>query len=113
MPSARASTAGTVKRGVRRKARRAKRRSWSVVLTMLGYRWTRVRERMFDLSAALEAWRARTNAPVVVAAVRVNGRLAWTGGPADAPVPRLPTYSILKTFTAIAVLRLQEAGRVD
>src|SRR4051812_40984072 len=75
---------------------------------------TRMGVRLFDLSGPLATWRARTGAAPVVAAVRVDGALAWTSGEGpDGAAPRVPTYSILKTFTASAMLRLQEAGRVD
>ena len=77
---------------------------------------TTERTAAFRLTRALEGWRAAGPAAPVAAAVRFDGRLVWT---ADVPCPeaggrpsRMPTYSTLKTFTSVALLRLQERGVV-
>jgi D-alanyl-D-alanine carboxypeptidase len=78
---------------------------------------TTERDAAFRLTRALDAWRAARAAPPVAAAVRLDGRLIWTS---DVPAPspgghpsRMPTYSLLKTFTAVALLRLQDRGVVQ
>jgi D-alanyl-D-alanine carboxypeptidase len=74
---------------------------------------TTVGDWLFAVEQALGRWRAARASPPVAAAVRVDGALAWTHEvEAGARPSRLPTYSILKTFTAVALLRWQERGRV-
>jgi D-alanyl-D-alanine carboxypeptidase len=70
----------------------------------------------------LDDWREQAAVPVAAAAVRVNGDLVWHGvshaanvDGADlmSPRSRFPVYSITKTFTAVCVLRLAQAGLLD
>jgi CubicO group peptidase (beta-lactamase class C family) len=71
-----------------------------------------------------ERWQARLGAmqsearlPSIVAGVLRRGELVWTGAAGEAPVePDDRQYrigSITKTFVAVAVLRLRDAGLVD
>ncbi len=67
------------------------------------------------LQAALDDWRARSEAPGVSAAVRIDNDLYWSGSSSDEPfppAPRFPIYSVTKVLTAVATLRLHEAGQL-
>jgi D-alanyl-D-alanine carboxypeptidase len=69
----------------------------------------------------LDSWCASARRPteVATAAIRLDGRLLWTGvARADRPVKapaaqRFPIYSITKTLTAICVLSLDATGIVN
>jgi D-alanyl-D-alanine carboxypeptidase len=68
------------------------------------------------LQDCLADWRARSGAPGVSAAVRLDGRLVWASSADDgvlAGAARVPIYSITKTLTAICVLRLHEIGSLN
>ncbi len=72
---------------------------------------------MSALQSCLSQWRARSGAPGVSAAVRLNGRPHWTSSDSGDGVlaggARFPIYSITKTLTAICVLHLWETGPLE
>ncbi len=70
----------------------------------------------------LDDWRERAAVPIAVAAVRLNGATIWIGGSRAGDADdrtleprefRFPIYSITKSFTAVCVLRLAQAGLLD
>jgi D-alanyl-D-alanine carboxypeptidase len=74
---------------------------------------------MDQFQRQLDQWRAHTKVPAVVGSVRVDGALVWHGvSLADGPgsdvaisaASQFPIYSITKTFTAVCLLRLDQAG---
>lgn len=75
-----------------------------------------------SLAAALRDSRERAGLPSVSAAIAFDGRLQWAGatgladverGLAATPRSRYRTGSVAKPITAIAMMRLAEAGKLD
>ena len=68
------------------------------------------------LQARLDALQSHGRLPSIVGGVLHNGELAWTGasgdGPGDPDDRQYRFGSITKTFVAVAVLRLRDAGRL-
>jgi D-alanyl-D-alanine carboxypeptidase len=66
------------------------------------------------LQSILDDFRQQTGAPGIATALRVDGNLHWTGsstiGEPFPLAPRFPIYSVTKTLTAIAILRLHETA---
>jgi CubicO group peptidase (beta-lactamase class C family) len=75
-----------------------------------------------QIDAAVEAWRAKSHAPALSAAVVKDNQLIWSKGYGLADVEqKLPARSdtvyrlasVTKSITAIAVMQLVEAGKLD
>ena len=79
-------------------------------------------EAVEQIDAAVEAWRAKSHAPALSAAVVKDNQLIWSKGYGLADVEqKLPARSdtvyrlasVTKSITAIAVMQLVEAGKLD
>jgi CubicO group peptidase (beta-lactamase class C family) len=79
-------------------------------------------EAVEQIDAAVEAWRAKSHAPALSAAVVKDNQLIWSKGYGFADVEqKLPARSdtvyrlasVTKSITAIAVMQLVEAGKLD